>query len=99
MNLRSDRRQNIQGDLDFSTADRGEVRETGREETESLQTAHEAESPASRDRWMEEFPLSRAFFVIRELLAQPTRTAVYGTVCTVVWEGRGCKALPYPDRQ
>jgi hypothetical protein len=26
------------------------------------------------------------------------RTAVYGPVCTVVWEGMGRKAHPYPDR-
>src|SRR5215216_2569392 len=25
------------------------------------------------------------------------RTAVYGPVCTVVWEGRSREALPYPD--
>jgi len=25
------------------------------------------------------------------------RTAVYGPVCTVVWEGRGREASPYPD--
>src|SRR6266852_1833358 len=25
------------------------------------------------------------------------RTAVYGTVCTVVWEGRSREASPYPD--
>jgi hypothetical protein len=25
------------------------------------------------------------------------RTAVYGPVCTVVWEGRSRKAPPYPD--
>jgi len=25
------------------------------------------------------------------------RTAVYGPVCTVVWEGSGRKARPYPD--
>lgn len=24
------------------------------------------------------------------------RTAVYGSVCTVVWEGRGCETLPIP---
>jgi hypothetical protein len=22
---------------------------------------------------------------------------VYGPVCTVVWEGEGCEAFPYPD--
>src|SRR5215467_12787268 len=27
-----------------------------------------------------------------------SRTAVYGSVRTVVWEGRSCEAPPYPDR-
>src|ERR1700745_3886642 len=27
-----------------------------------------------------------------------SRTAVYGPVCTVVWEGRSCEAPPYTDR-
>ena len=30
--------------------------------------------------------------------AQPSRTAVCGPVCTVVWEGRRRKASPYPDQ-
>jgi hypothetical protein len=28
---------------------------------------------------------------------QPIRTAVYGPVRTVVWEGSGREACPYPD--
>src|ERR1700751_4291158 len=28
-----------------------------------------------------------------------SRTAVYGPVRTVVWEGRSCEAPPYPDHQ
>src|SRR3954454_24099794 len=54
MNLRSDKRQNIQIELDFSSALKGEARKTGREETESLSTVKETESPASTNRWMEE---------------------------------------------
>ena len=27
------------------------------------------------------------------------RTAVYGPVCTVVWEGSGREARPYPDQR
>ena len=27
----------------------------------------------------------------------PSRTTVYGPVCTVVWEGRSREAPPYPD--
>jgi hypothetical protein len=54
MNLRDDKRQNIQGELDFSSAWKGEARKTGRKETESSQAAHEHESPASTNRLMEE---------------------------------------------
>jgi RNA-directed DNA polymerase len=46
--------QNIQTELDFSFVLAGEAREAGREETESLSTANEPESPASTNRLMEE---------------------------------------------
>jgi len=54
MNLRSDRRQNIQMELDFSASPTGEARQAGREETESLPVVHDPESPASPHRLMEE---------------------------------------------
>src|ERR1700726_5023897 len=54
MNLRSDMRQNVQGELDFSSAPMGEARQAGREEAESLQAVHASESPASTNRLMEE---------------------------------------------
>src|SRR5271166_5846151 len=54
MNLRNDMRQNVQGELDFSSAPKGEARQAGREEVESLQTVHATESPASTNRLMEE---------------------------------------------
>src|SRR6266853_1420110 len=54
MNLRSDMRQNIQIELDFSSPSVGEACEAGREETESLPSVSEPESPASTNRWMEE---------------------------------------------
>jgi RNA-directed DNA polymerase len=54
MNLRSDRRQNVQGELDFSLAPMGEARQAGREEAEALQAVHAIESPASTNRLMEE---------------------------------------------
>jgi RNA-directed DNA polymerase len=41
MNLRSDMRQNIQTELDFSSAPVGEAREAGREETESSPVVNE----------------------------------------------------------
>jgi RNA-directed DNA polymerase len=53
MNLRDDKRRNIQ-QLDFTFADAGETRGTGREETESSSAAHETESPAGGERLMEE---------------------------------------------
>src|SRR6266481_2246255 len=54
MNLRSDKRQNIQGELDFSSPPAGEAREAKREETESPSAVHGPESPASTNRLMEE---------------------------------------------
>ena len=54
MNLRSDKRQHIQLELDFSSLPAGEAREAGREEIESFSTAHDTESPASANRLMEE---------------------------------------------
>jgi RNA-directed DNA polymerase len=54
MNLKSDKRQNIQLELDFSFTRSGEACGTGREEIESLSTAHDSKSPAITNRWMEE---------------------------------------------
>src|SRR5512143_1187071 len=54
MNLRSDKRQNIQMELDFSSEPASEAREAGREGTESPRTVNAPESPASTNRLMEE---------------------------------------------
>src|ERR1035437_10390863 len=54
MNLNNDMRQNIQGNLDFSSSQTGEARTAGREGSESLQTISEPESPARTDQTMEE---------------------------------------------
>jgi RNA-directed DNA polymerase len=54
MNLRSDKRQNIQGQLDFSSVVPGEAQGPRGRETESLPATHEHESPAKTDRMMEE---------------------------------------------
>src|SRR5215467_8825121 len=54
MNLRDDKRQNIQSELDFSSASRGEAPKAGREETESSGAMNGPESPASTNRLMEE---------------------------------------------
>lgn len=54
MGLGDDKRPNIQGELDFSSAGRGEARERRGKEIESLPAAHEHESPARMNRMMEE---------------------------------------------
>ena len=54
MDLRSEKRQNVQGELDFSGGDTGEARKTQGKETEAHRTRHEPESPANTDRLMEE---------------------------------------------
>jgi len=53
MNLKDDKQQNIQVELDFSSALTGEAREAGREEDESSGTTNGTESPANANRWME----------------------------------------------
>src|SRR5215467_10756892 len=54
MNLQDDTQQNIQFELDFSSALTGEAREAGREETESSGATNGTENPASTNRLMEE---------------------------------------------
>src|SRR5439155_862985 len=54
MSLKDDKQQNIQIELDFSSALTGEAREAGREETESSGAMNGTENPASTNRWMEE---------------------------------------------
>jgi RNA-directed DNA polymerase len=54
MDLKRDKRQNIQEKLDFSSEQTGEARHAGREETESRPAMHEPESPANTIRLMEE---------------------------------------------
>ena len=48
MSLRSEKQQNIQVELDFSSASAGEAREAGREETESLSTANDPKAQPAR---------------------------------------------------
>src|SRR5216684_3340752 len=54
MNLTDDKQQNIQMQLDFSSALTGEAREAGREGTESSGATNGTESPAKTNRLMEE---------------------------------------------
>ena len=54
MDLGNDRRQNIQGELDFSSPPAGEAREAVREGTESFPAVHGPERPASTNRLMED---------------------------------------------
>jgi hypothetical protein len=44
------------------------------------------------------FPRSRSSFVVRAVLAQTSRTAVYGPVRTVVWQGAAGDRRPYADQ-
>ena len=53
MSLKDDQQQNIQIELDFSSALTGEAREAGREETESSGATSGTENPASTNRLME----------------------------------------------
>jgi RNA-directed DNA polymerase len=46
MNLESDKRLNIQLRLDFSSTPKGEARQAGREDIESLSVVSEPERPA-----------------------------------------------------
>ena len=50
MSLKDDKQQNIQIELDFSSALTGETREAGREETESSGVANGTENPARTNR-------------------------------------------------
>ena len=54
MNLKDDKQQNIQLELDFSAVPTGEARQAGGEETESSGATNGSESPASTNRLMEE---------------------------------------------
>src|ERR1700694_3888449 len=53
MNLKDDKQQNIQMELDFSSEPTGEAREAGREETEPSGATSGTENPASTNRLME----------------------------------------------
>ena len=54
MSLKDDKQQNIQMQLDFSSALTGEAREAGREGTEASGAMHGTENPVSTNRLMEE---------------------------------------------
>jgi RNA-directed DNA polymerase len=54
MILKDDKQQNIQMELDFSSALRGEAPEAGREEPESSGAMNGTENPASTNRLMED---------------------------------------------
>jgi len=54
MELKNDKRQNIQRELDFSSTGSGEALVAGGKETESLMATHGNESPTGTERTMEE---------------------------------------------
>src|SRR5438270_819538 len=53
MSLKDDKQQNIQIELDFSSAPTGEAREAGREGPEAFGATSGTENPASTNRLME----------------------------------------------
>jgi hypothetical protein len=83
MNLRDDMRRKLQ-ELDFSLPGPGEARGPVEGGAESSPTVSESESPAST--------------ALHSVPAQLTRTAVYGPVRTVVWQGSAGDRRPYADR-
>ena len=73
MNLKSDKRLNIQLRLDFSSAPTGEARQAGREDVESLSVVNEPERPANTSRIMEEVcerEIARPSISVWRVLAQ-----------------------------
>ena len=78
-------RQNHQLMLPFTEVEAGEARGNHRQGAEASKAACEAERPVSSTQ--------------ANRLGQHStdRTAVYGPVRTVVWEGSGREARPYPD--
>src|SRR5438093_6520891 len=85
MNLGNDKWQNTQGKLGSSSTGRGEAPETRGRELESLLATTEYASPTDT-------------VVVRSVLGSPlSRTAVYGPVRTVVWQGSAGDRRPYAD--
>ncbi len=80
----SDGRQNIQLELALRCAGEGEARTGQRRGTESRMVKGVTENPATERK------------KIWSLGCLTRRTAVYGPVRTVVWEGRSREAPPYP---
>src|SRR5437879_4216344 len=85
MNLRDDLTQNLQATGLFGAA-MGDAQMAGREERN-----HPGRRMSSKTQ-----PALVVTFS-RSMLAQPTRTAVYGPVRTVVWQGSAGDRRPYAD--
>src|ERR1039458_10810 len=122
MNLKDDKQQNIQRQLDFSSALTGEAREAGRGGTEASGAMNGTENPASTNRLMEEVcerenlkaalrrgkankgspggdgvPVNAINDSLKQHWPAISRTAVYGPVRTVVWQGSAGDRRPYAD--
>ncbi len=82
-----DERQNIQLELALRCAGEGEARTGQRQGTESRMVKGVTENPATE---------RNSVFPVWSLGCLTRRTAVYGPVRTVVWEGRSREAPPYP---
>ena len=86
-----EKRQKNQEQLDFAFVEGSEAFQGETKGTESLKARRETENPAGNQRVMENFcHCSRVDSLTN-------RTAVYGPVRTVVWEGRRSDLPPYPD--
>src|SRR5208282_3868489 len=100
----SEQRQKIQLELALRGAGAGEAQIPLRQGTESLMAKGGAESPAT-ERMMEEIYEAGKLRKDRwprtpsslRWACSTRRTAVYGPVRTVVWEGRSRETPPYPD--
>jgi hypothetical protein len=80
----SEKRQKSQIELAFTYGPKGEARKDAGEGTEAHVAKGETESPTGRQSAV-------------CLTCSTSRTAVYGPVRTVVWEGWSREAPPYPD--
>src|SRR5213083_1857876 len=106
----SEERQKSQEQLAFAFVGGSEAPLGEREGAEAPMVRREAEDPAGNQRMMEEVcergNRRKALMLISARLdfrhwsrvaSITIRTAVYGTVRTVVWEGRRSDPSPYPD--
>jgi len=89
----SEKRQKNQVGLAFTYGPKGEARKDTEEGTEAHVAKGVTEHPTGSQRLME--AVSASIDCLSD--SSTSRTAVYGPVRTVVWEGWSREAPPYPD--